>query len=67
MAVLTRVNRKEYPGAIVEVRNPFTCVAYPTIQALAKFLMESAQPSVIINGKLYTEESEGDITIACVV
>lgn len=70
MAILTRVTRKEYPGAIVEVRDPFTCIAEPSIQELAKVLMSAgvAVPSVIIAGKIYTEETEANITNThCVV
>ncbi|MCK4306575.1 MAG: hypothetical protein KAY24_20195 [Candidatus Eisenbacteria sp.] len=70
MAILTRVTRKEYPGAIVEVREPFICVAEPTIQELAKVLMSAgvAMPSVIVQGKIYTEETEINITNThCVV
>jgi len=60
MAILTRVTRKEYPGAVTEVRVPFVCAAKPTIQELALLLMSPvvSKPSVIVQGKIYTEETE---------
>lgn len=58
MAIKVRITLKPYPGAITEVEVPFECDKFPSIQELALFLMSSevAKPSVIIQGKIYTEE-----------
>ncbi|MCK4306574.1 MAG: hypothetical protein KAY24_20190 [Candidatus Eisenbacteria sp.] len=65
MAILTRVTRKEYPGALTEIRVPFVCTNYPTIQELAALLMTGSAPSVIIEGKIFTEQAKGIIETAC--
>jgi len=65
VAILTRVTRKEHPGAIVEVRVPYVCTRYPTIQEMMTFLEETVQPSVIIGGKIYTEYDKLSIETAC--
>lgn len=68
MAILTRVTRKEYPGAITEIRVPYSCTVFPTIQELAKELMKGDafnKPSVIINGKIFSEATEADLTGVC--
>lgn len=65
MAILTRVTRKEYPGAITEVRHPYACTNYATIQLLARWLMSDGRPSVIIGGKLFTEQSKSIIETGC--
>lgn len=63
MSIRTRVVRKEYPGAIVIVEDPFTCAAQPTIQELALALMSDGigTPSVIVGGRIYTEETEANL------
>ncbi len=65
MAIFTRVTLKEYPGAVTEVRVPFECVNFPTIQQLATDLNSLGQPTTIVNGKIFTEEIEGNIRTAC--
>lgn len=65
MAILTRVTRKEYPGAITEVRVPYSCTNFPTIQELAEVLMSDGRPSAIIQGKLYTEQVKSTIETIC--
>lgn len=63
MAIKTRVLKKPYPGAIVLVEDPFTCVPLPTIQELALELMSEpvSKPSVIMGGRLFTEETKANI------
>lgn len=70
MGILTRTSVTFYPGAITEIKDPFTCVTFPTIQDLALALMSvgEAKPSVIINGRILTEETEANIVnTLCVV
>ncbi len=65
MAIRERTNITNYPAALTVVENPFTCGEHPNIQALADELMSSGLPSVIIGGKIFTEETVAAITILC--
>jgi hypothetical protein len=68
MAILERTVLEDYPGAITEVRVPFGCIAWPTIQLLAEQLMNvESEPSVIIGGKIFTQKAAADIVLDCVI
>lgn len=59
MAIYTREEWDNFPGAIVICELPFFCPNQPGIQALGGALMSAAhnKPSTIVGGIIYTEAS----------
>lgn len=70
MPITERSDRKDYPGALVVITNPFTCGVFPNFQALAFAIQGgiiSGKGGTIVSGRILTNLTDAQMTTICSV